>query len=982
MSFIVRKKIAGPVVLDDLGFTIVGAINFDYNFALENANDVHLSANGGDLQTRIAAGDLVVIDPRDDVTELNIADSLLVAQNHNTPHYGIVGGRINDIDDIDTTGANPGDVLTLSGGTWIDSSVSSILAGANLDDLGDVDDPTAHTNGTTYVFVGDGTNLDVVDATTDVNFAETIQDIIGATLVDGTSTTVVYTDAGVGTGTVQVNVDDDFIANNGGDTFGDTTPGTWTVASGSNITIANGGDLIITDPPVNPTDATNKAYVDSVSAGLDPKESVRVATTPAEGDIGGTYNSTGGTGGSGEFTGVDLSGGNTIDGLNYTGSTATGLADGDRILIKDQTNDTEQGIYVIVSGPANNVTLERSSDQDGTPANEVSGGNFTYVEDTTAINATSVNSNQGWVVAFDGQITLNTDDVDWVQFSGAGSFTSGIGISQIGNLIDLDVNDLVVASIVSTDFLAFHDGDGVAEASGSITRKITAANFISDLNILTSVSGGALSASDGVRIDTGGATDDIQLDINNLGTEVLQTADLMVFHNDSDTGNHIQRSITNFLADLDIPNAIATNGIVVRTAADTYASRSITVNGAGALDGLAVTNGDGVAGDPTLGLDIQNLPARSDAIDSVDRVAVWNSTVGANEYYTVGEIATALAAVNSFETWAGAGNTSGDASIVADSSTDTVTVTGGIGINVDLTSASDIITWAFTRAGMADTAVASTDTVPFFDGSNSDEPEYRAWGDLFDDLDVPNDIGSGTGIVVKTGDSPDTYTTRTITTNGVGNLDGLAVVDGDGVAGNPTIGLDILNNVDAGEDLAAADEFIIYNLSATANEAITGQEVADGVSTILNLSSLTTSTINGQPIVTIEDSTRANKVLSVDSNELSFGENSLVHLDWVRPAGNAVDADAGYIAPLQGTVVWATGHCENANTNSKDIHLFINGVDNGSVGTLSGAANVSFTNTTLNVDFVQGDRIRLQAQGSGTGNIEDTVCSVHIKWRA
>ena len=84
---------------------------------------------------------------------------------------------------------------------------------------------------------------------------------------------------------------------------------------------------------------------------------------------------------------------------------------------------------------------------------------------------------------------------------------------------------------------------------------------------------------------------------------------------------------------------------------------------------------------------------------------------------------------------------------------------------------------------------------------------------------------------------------------------------------------------------------------------------------------------------------------------------------------------------VDGTVVFATGHCENTQANSKDIHLIINNTDLGSIGTLAGGANATFVNTLLNLDFVQGDRIRLQAQGSGSGNILDTVVKITIKWR-
>lgn len=146
------------------------------------------------------------------------------------------------------------------------------------------------------------------------------------------------------------------------------------------------------------------------------------------------------------------------------------------------------------------------------------------------------------------------------------------------------------------------------------------------------------------------------------------------------------------------------------------------------------------------------------------------------------------------------------------------------------------------------------------------------------------------------------------------------------------------------------------------------------------------SIINGQPILTFFDTTRGTdspvtgKRLSVAEHTLTFSENALTANDWLE-IGNAVDAISGYITDLDGTVTFATGHCENTNTNSKEIHLFINGVDKGSVGVLSGGADVSFINTTLDIDFSQGDKIRLQAQQGSGAAILDTVVKLTIRWR-
>ena len=117
-------------------------------------------------------------------------------------------------------------------------------------------------------------------------------------------------------------------------------------------------------------------------------------------DPGGTYNSTGGTGGTGEYTAIDLTASGPFDGLG-----AGAIQVGDRLLIKNASSATENGIYVVTTAGATGV-IERSADMDGSPANEVSGGNFTFVENGTALAGT------GWVVQGDGILTLNTDPIN------------------------------------------------------------------------------------------------------------------------------------------------------------------------------------------------------------------------------------------------------------------------------------------------------------------------------------------------------------------------------------------------------------------------------------------------------------------------------------------------------------------------------------------------------------------------------------------
>lgn len=148
-----------------------------------------------------------------------------------------------------------------------------------------------------------------------------------------------------------------------------------------------------------------------------------------------------------------------------------------------------------------------------------------------------------------------------------------------------------------------------------------------------------------------------------------------------------------------------------------------------------------------------------------------------------------------------------------------------------------------------------------------------------------------------------------------------------------------------------------------------------------SITGLTVTVINGQPMLTLEDTTRSNKILSVAENVFAFAENALGNQDWIR-ISNASDADSGFIADFDGTIVNFSAHCENTGTASKDIRLYIDNTDTALLGTLSGGNNVSVNNTTLNIDFNQGQRIRLRAVDGTAGNIQDTVIKLIVKWRS
>jgi hypothetical protein len=142
------------------------------------------------------------------------------------------------------------------------------------------------------------------------------------------------------------------------------------------------------------TDAANKSYVDSVAQGLDTKASVVAATT------------TNGT------LATAFANGQVVDGVT--------LATGDRLLIKNQTDATANGIYTVNASGA----PTRSTDMD---AGSEFPSAYVFVEQGT------VNADTGWVCTNNAPVTLGTTNIVWTQFSGAGTYTASNGVLLTGS---------------------------------------------------------------------------------------------------------------------------------------------------------------------------------------------------------------------------------------------------------------------------------------------------------------------------------------------------------------------------------------------------------------------------------------------------------------------------------------------------------------------------------------------------------------------
>lgn len=184
--------------------------------------------------------------------------------------------------------------------------------------------------------------------------------------------------------------------------------------------------------PTDATDAATKGYVDAARSGLDVKQSVRVATTAADGNIDLT---TGGT--------------LTID------SVVTQV--GDRVLVKNQSTASQNGIYVVA---ANAWSRSEDANLDA----EVTAGMFTFVAEGT------VNADSGWVLSTNDTITLGSTALTFVQFSGAGQITAGAGLTKSGNTIDVvGTADRITVNADSVDIASTYAGQNTITTLGTIT---------------------------------------------------------------------------------------------------------------------------------------------------------------------------------------------------------------------------------------------------------------------------------------------------------------------------------------------------------------------------------------------------------------------------------------------------------------------------------------------------------------------------------
>lgn len=235
-------------------------------------------------------------------------------------------------------------------------------------------------------------------------------------------------------------------------TSGDTMTGSLVMSSGTHVTLP--------DSPVNGTDAANKAYVDALQNGLSWKQAVRAATT----------------------ANITLSAPQTVDGI--------ALIAGDRVLVKDQSTTSQNGIYLVAAGAWTRVAdMDQAAEFDGSA---------TFVQEGT------VNEGTGWTETLT-VATVGTSPVSFSQFSGGVAYIWGTGLSNVGNIINVNLGAGIAqlpSDEVGIDLYDEPNGALILTTDGSTHVTTTGAQLYLRLD----AAGALAQTSSGLKINAASVT--------------------------------------------------------------------------------------------------------------------------------------------------------------------------------------------------------------------------------------------------------------------------------------------------------------------------------------------------------------------------------------------------------------------------------------------------------------------------------------------
>ena len=407
------------------------------------------------------------------------ADQFLKTNGSGTLSFGTISSSFTLAADSGSNDTfNTSETLTFTGGTGIDTTVANNEITYAIDStvatLTGSQTLTNKTINASQLVNGSVSNAKLANdgitiGSDDTSLGGTITDLNGLTSVDVDNITL---DANTISTT----------NSNGNLVLEPNGTGSVTVPSGYESRAGFGNDSLV-----------NKSYVDAVANGLDVKKSVRVATTA---NLAGSYNN-----GNGTIT-ASSNGAISIDGVS--------LSVNDRVLVKDQTSQVENGFYRVTTVGSGSAAFVLTRTPDGDEADELTGGAFTFVEEGTA------NADNGYVASHNGTPTVGTTNITFEQFSGAGQIAAGAGLTKTGNTIDVvGTADKITVSANALTIASTYVGQSSITTLGTISTGTwngteigvayggTGLTAIAKGSVLVANSANTLSALDGGGVDDG-----------------------------------------------------------------------------------------------------------------------------------------------------------------------------------------------------------------------------------------------------------------------------------------------------------------------------------------------------------------------------------------------------------------------------------------------------------------------------------------------
>lgn len=242
------------------------------------------------------------------------------------------------------------------------------------------------------------------------------------------------------------------------------TVGTTTISLGAtSLTLAGLTSVTLTQDPVSALQAATKQYVDTlVSSGITYHTPVKYEVP--SGNLNATYNQPGGPG---VGVGATLTNAGTLAAFTPDGVVAS---PGDRILVYNQTNQFENGVYTVttVGDGLTAWVLTRATDADTYALKSTTG-----LGQGDAFFVTSGNTGAGetYVCNTSGTITFGTTAITFVQVSAAQVYSAGTGLTLTGTQFSL--TSPVTAILGGTGQTSYTAGDLLYASTTTALSKLT-----------------------------------------------------------------------------------------------------------------------------------------------------------------------------------------------------------------------------------------------------------------------------------------------------------------------------------------------------------------------------------------------------------------------------------------------------------------------------------------------------------------------------